>query len=716
MVNLIRSKAGWLWLGAASCALTASPCLAQGVPQESRRQDPAVAQNDEDEIVVTATRREETLQRVPIAVTARTRDDLQERSVTRLTDITQSIPNVAFSTNNDLQSSAGFTIRGFTTTNNNTGVSPGVGIYIDGIYVARNAAFDAAVNDAARIEVLRGPQGTQFGRNAVHGAINIITLDPGSRLEGEAVLQLGSYDLFDARARISGPVGEGVGVLLSAYFRDRDGFVFNSAQNTTLNGEHYFGGRLKVLIQPSPDLDIRLTLDGQRDDTSANTQDFLPIDFIAQTNGVNNGGPETFERDILGVSGEVRYRFSDHELVSNTGYRFFEASFVNDQDFTTTRVVDFAGRDEETSTFSQELRLVSPADRRLNYIVGLYYLNQSGLTATRAGFGPAFPLANTQVRPVADLDLSSYAAFANVTFNINDSLRLIGGLRYTRDEQDFVFTQTSTVLPIIPNVPATIRSRTDDEWSPLLTLAWQATPDLLLYGTYSRGFKAGGYNTTIVFNTTQISTFEPETVTNYEIGVRSRLAPRVTLNVTAFYQDYTNQQISVFGGPVVGFLFQNAAASRSQGIEIELAAEPVRGLQLTAAAGYNDAEYDSFPSCSGTVNCSGNELPTPRFNASGSISYEQPLFRDASIRARIDGFYQDGFFTNDINTILATDRTIINGRVTFVLPGRHFEVSVFGTNIFDDEYVTPRNADFTPGRVTSLPTPAQFGVELRARF
>lgn len=699
----------------AQAAAEPPPASAADQPGAPTAADDQTTDQQTGDIIVTATRREETLQRVPISITARTRDDLQQRTVTRLTDVTESIPNLAMSQNNVLESTATFTIRGFSTTSNNTGVSPGVGVYVDGVYLTRNVAFDSAVNDAARIEVLRGPQGTQFGRNAAQGAISLTTLDPGDHFEGEAVAQYGSYDLIDGRVRLSGPLGDHAGVLASAYFRDRDGFVLNTTQNTRLNAESYYGGRLKFLFEPTPNVEIRISADGQRDDTTANTLDFTPIDFIVTTNGTFNGGPEFFRRTVYGFTGDVRWTIGEHQLVATSGYRHFDAAFGNDQDFTTTRITDFAGRDESGHSFSQEIRLVSPDTGRLTYIVGLYYLDQEGHTVTSAAFGPGFPIANTRVDAIADLGIKSYAAFANATFHITDTLRLIGGIRYTQDDQDFLFRQVSTVTPAIPNIAATSASRSDDQWTPLATLSWQATPNLMLYGTYSRGYKAGGFNSTLVFNSTQVSTFEPETMDNYEGGFRARIARNLTVNGTVFHQEYKNQQISVFVNPVTGFVFRNAAASRATGFELEFSARPVPNLTISGGAGYNDAEYKSFPGCSGTGNCSGNELPSPRFNANASISYEHSL-GDWAIRVRADAYHQDAFYTNDLNTISATDRNLVNGRITLVTPGERFEISAFGTNIFDDRYVTPRNADFTAGRVSPLPTPAQFGVEVRARF
>lgn len=670
-----------------------------------------------EQVTVTATRREESLERVPIALSVLGGEEMKERSMSRLTDITQNLPNVAFVANNDLQSSTAFTIRGFSTTSNNTGVAPGVGLYVDGVYMARNIAFDSALNDAARVEVLRGPQGTQFGRNAVQGAINIVTSDPTGTPAAELALQTGNYDLIDVRTRVSGPLGGLLGSV-SAYYRDRQGFLDNPAQGTHLNGEHYWGGRVKLIATPTAALTVKLSIDGQRDDTTANGRDVLPnIDFSTSTNGVY-GRREYFVRDIFGAALDMHYDWRGHEVVATSGYRYFDSDGANDQDFTTLRLLDQAGRREKGDYFTQELRLQSPSDGRLTYIAGLFFMDQGNDTLTRGDLGPQFALPNRQVRAMARQDVRSYAGFGNATVEIVPRWRVTGGLRLTRDEQTLDFEQVSDAQPAFASVAPLTNELKHTELSPLVTLAWQARPELMAYATFSKAYKAGGFNTTFVSNATQANKFEPEYLTNYEIGVKGRLwDDRVRSSLTVFYQDYKDQQLSVFAGVLQGFLIRNAANSVSKGVELELEARPHERIRLSTAIGYNDAYFEEFPLCAGAgTTCSGKEAPSPRFNGSISASYDHPLASFGLLRFRVDGYREDAYYNDVRNTIRATDKNLLNARLSLLPEMERWEVALWGSNLTDDRYSAPVPNSFAGGFTTPLPTPRMYGLDARLRL
>ncbi len=670
-----------------------------------------------EEVVVTATKREANIMDVPISISVFGQQELQNRTATRLTDVTFGAANVSLEQNVDIQSSASFSIRGLSTTLNNTGVTPGVGLYIDGVYVGRNIAFDTSLADVERVEILRGPQGTLFGKNTIQGAINVVTQRPAEDTPTTLSLQAGNDSLFQIRASTGGELSPGIFAKVSAYSRERDGYVDNIGVGGKLNGEDYYGGRAQILYDPNEKLRVFASVDYQKDDTSANTRSTESVSYTVATNGLPDGRREFFEREIFGASVQLDYEFSNMTLTSITGFRTLDSTFANDQDFSSLLFNLIARRDEIADQWTQELRLTSNESAGLEWLVGAYFFDQQGDTRSFAEFGQdAGPLAGLVLDARAKLDVTSYAVFGDVGFQLAEGLSMNAGLRWTTEVQDLRFDQDSVAPPFRFNI---VNDRDDDDPSASISLTYKWNNDLRTYIKYARGFKSGGFNTTFALTPGQITSFQPETLDSYEIGAKTRFHDgRLQLNSAVYYLDYKDKQESVFIPEAFSFSFQNAASISSVGVEADIIALPSDWLTLQFAIGWNDGEYDSFPNCGGLgVNCDGNDLTEPSLTLSGSMEARWPVTGGLDLFLRLDARYEDEFYTNSLNTLEADNRTLVNGRVALKQEGGQWEVALWSTNLFDKEFFSPVPHPFFSGVLTSnVYPPRAYGVEVNLSF
>ena len=492
-----------------------------------------------DEVVVTATKRAKSVQDVPIAMTVLTGADLEARNATTLTDVTASSANVLYTEANTSESSNSFNIRGLSTTFNNTGISPGVGVYIDGVYLARNAAFDSALYDLDRVEILKGPQGTLFGKNTIQGVVSVVTKDPSDEFEALASAQVGNYNLWQARLSLSGPImGDRLTGSFTGYGRKRDGYVDDTFRNTTMDGQEYYGGRAKLKFKPSDNLKIVLAADAQWDDTSANTEDSLPIDYKVQT----SGDPQTFKRDVFGVSATIDYAMGPYQLTSITAYRSVDHQFYADQDYSPVRLLDLTTRRENGDWKSQELRIASPSNQTVEWLAGLYLFTQTNHTQSYLEFGPDFfPVFTLFSNTLADHKIDNEALFVDATWHLTDRWALDLGLRHDWDDQKFTYSQDSNIFPVAglaPEIDPFTQKLSSSEFSYAASILYDLTQETRVYAKYSRGFKAAGFNTTIALaSAAEITAVTPEFLDSYEIGMKSLFFDhRLSANLAAFYR------------------------------------------------------------------------------------------------------------------------------------------------------------------------------------
>lgn len=610
----------------------------------------------EDDIVVTARRRVERAQDVPIALTALADDQVAVPGSVGLSQVAQMAPSLQLTTTNARQTNINIRGLGATPAFASLGLEYGVGVYVDQVYFSRptQAAFD--LYDLERIEVLRGPQGTLFGKNTTAGAINVTTRAPSFDPEFRGELSGGNYQSFQVRAMGSAPINDKVAVRVSVTDTIRNqGYFRNVRDGSRLNDMHNWGVREQLLFKPSDAVSLRLIADFShlkqnccigtltsvlttRVDGTPLPANFyqraarfgyqpLPIDPFARKLDLNR--PTNLEAKTSGVTAIADFDLGPATLTSVTGWRTLSYRPNIDGDTIGLDIFTNAGVNENQRQFSQELRLASNGQRTLDYVLGLYYFSQRiddhfftyyGSDAALWILGPApnstgpsiggqAALNGLKVDGFARANTKSYAAFGQATWHITPALGLTAGLRYTHERKAGFFEQWQsgpalTAQQVLfgaqairnafgPTVPRFNVGTRENRLSGLATLTYKITPDVMIYATYARGFKSGGLN---LNPTSAPKVIAPERVENYEAGVKSSLFDRlVTLNLAAFrttIRNYQSQQIDTSVATTA--YIANVGTVRSQGLEADLSLRLSPHARLFAAASYIDAIYVNY--------------------------------------------------------------------------------------------------------------------------
>jgi iron complex outermembrane receptor protein len=665
------------WLAAASPASAQTPVAAPA--------DLQIA-----EIIVTARRRNESLQEVPISVSAFDARRIEELQAENITGLQNAVPNL-YLDRGDGANTVVF-IRGIGQNDSLAFADPGVGIYVDDVFVARSQAAFLDVFDVDRVEVLRGPQGTLYGRNTIGGAIKFVSAEPPEKFDVYAEAGGGNYDFTTFKARLGGPLVEDVlrGKLAVASIK-RNGFARNS------NGEddgdtQSLAWRGTLAFTPTDRTRVSLSVDGKRDrpDTSRSPVRETSVTGFADPIGAPTS-PTTFaprtdpyrvdvnanglsDLSAYGVALKAGFTLSNAwSIESITAYRRTDFDLVLDTDGSPLPILDILVRQDQDQ-FSQELRSTYDAGEGFTLIAGLYYFDDDDLTfsgvdnAALSVFGFPVTTFGLATSSLADTHQTtqSYAVFADASYDLTQRLTVSAGVRYTYEEKESrrrfenFFDPTLSVIANTPpflrgvGVPGTPLSGAEnfDAVTPKLSLSYQVSDDALLYASIARGFKSGGFDGRGTSNFA-FQPFEPETVLGYEVGLKSTWVDgRVVANAAVFYNDYQDLQVTSFGAdPVSGTfvsLFTNAAKARTEGVELELAARASAGLTLNAALGYLDAKYQKFDTLvGGAVTDVSNRglVNAPDWTGSVGLTYEQPLTRALVGTVHVDGAYRGKTFT-----------------------------------------------------------------------
>lgn len=776
-----RPSKGHFLLGAALLGLIPiSPAFAQ---DSSGATDGTEQPEGLGEIIVTARKRSENLQSTPIAITAVGAQDLEVRGAVDLTTVNNIAPNVSIRNGGGV-SGAGFTpvinIRGIGQSDFTINTDPGVGIYLDGVYLGRSVGSVLDLADAERVEVLRGPQGTLFGRNTIGGAVSLVSKAPspdGAALTASAAA--GSRQFVSLQAAGNLPLGENLALRVSGMFRHRQGYVKAlQYDDFYAGGEEVWGIRAALRWTPAEWLTIDLSGDHtERGDTPApavalrlgnvsptgtgttgNGSTFFnsgvgpaatarlpnistaaprcaadPIfrdssiacygnAWLAGTSGTNSvwydqrGAairPEN-RLNLSGFSGTIAVETPLGTLKSITAHREFESTFYSDLDFTPYVIFHNNNVPYDQKQFSQEIQLVGDAfDGRLSYVFGYYYFKETGdeavdlLTpgdipaALAASLAPGLPYFQTTTRYI---DNRSQAAYGQLTFAVTDSLKLTGGLRYTDDSKDYRVTQTRIAGAQLSGTG----QQTSKIWTPMVNVAWQITPDVMTYATYSEGYRAGGFAARFPGGLpTPLPSFNPESVKSYELGLKSSLFDRrLTFNLAAFRVDYDDIQVTATVASLPGFTL-NLANARFTGIEAEARAVLGGGFRANFSAGYIKKELLSVlpgtQSSSGTnavVNITtDSRLPGPEWQLNAQLEHRFEL----SNGARIDSTFDLHFESSDSNSV--ANYAIIerpgyveaNTRVGYTTADDRWTFAVGARNLFDKRYFTTKTLSSASG-------------------
>ncbi len=553
---------------------------------------PIVAQALElEEVIVTAQKREQNLQEIPISVTAFNESDIAGLGANDLRDLTNFAPNVAMpglASNVD----SNITIRGISSDTRNTGFESGASMYVDGVFVGRSTAMTSNTVDVVGLEILRGPQGTLFGKNTIAGAINVTTRTPGDEAYGNAEIQMGNYDLVRGRFSFGGPLTEDgrVSASVAAHVSDRDGF-----QNNVSDGRYFWtvnnhGAIAKLRFRPNENLDIVLSADTFEDDSRMNITTVISglgsdccVDDIRNTD-INAAGE--IERKFSGGYLSIQYTLASGAVFTSlTGYRNNKRKFTSDDDATFFPVLEttFDDRDKQ---WTQEFRFANSAGDSVDYVLGFYYYDQqvtSDRDSPTGAIGPDCPVCFAPVPLLVALDseinTQSWAFFGQADWKVGEKTIVTVGLRYTDEDKDLDFFDLRGLPPF-----GIISLNTTDSISDS-ALSWTAgvshffQENTMGYAKLSRGFKSGGFNADYVGNPELA--FEPEYALTAEAGVKFQSQDnRWRLNTAIFHTNYDDLQVSVFNpDDLAGFSIKNAAKATIYGLEIELTAALTDGFR-----------------------------------------------------------------------------------------------------------------------------------------
>lgn len=729
----------------AGLILGATGAHAQTVDQEA-----AEVQQQEgglETIIVTAERRAVDQQEIPLAITAVTGDALTEQHATNIAQV--NVPGLVVS---ELLGAAKIYIRGIGYDSLSSGAESRVAIYNDGVYIARPPVGLVSFYDVDRIEVLRGPQGTLYGRNATAGAVNIITTEPGDYLEGYGSLTVGNYNTIQTEGAVTVPLSDAVSTRLAFQTIDNSGYGEHIENGKNVDDLQSRAFRAKVAIEPSDTLRVLLTGDYYKaDDGSGGFHYAGPAVEGITPLGIATGfeAPED-PRDTAGVgpdrklqtygfAGQVDLDLSDNlTLTSLTSYRKTDFEILTNNDglpsnYSTATQID------DGEQFSEELRIAGDFDR-LQFILGGYYFQEKAnavLQVAMSGFIFGVDMEALFGEPPetyiqgywagGTLKTKAGAIFGQATYEVTDALKLTVGGRYSSEKKSIdeqaQFDFSRVYDPANPIIPFGTQTDSDSasSFDPKVAIEYKFSEDIFAYASWSRGFKSGGYNVGGLQ-----APFDPEKITDYEFGIKTDLLDRrLRLNLSAFWYDYTDLQSTVIRNTAQ--LTENAASAELKGIELEFAAAPIAGLRLAGSFSYLDGKYKDYitedPTKPGepAQDLAGNRLSnSPRYLADLDIAYTMPIGSDdltLQTRAR---YTSKIYFTQFNNETMSEDgRIIVDGFARYEFRQAGVEIGAFIKNVFDKRYFVtalegpawigfPRDVVYNP--------PRTFGVELRKTF
>jgi iron complex outermembrane receptor protein len=599
----------------------------------SAQDQPAANQGEAvlDEIIVTAQRRAESIQDVPIAVSAFTEAQLESRQVTSTLDLIRVVPNLTGHNNTGTATANTYFMRGLGSTEQIALLDPAVSTYVDEVILPRQNVNNYALFDVERIEVLRGPQGTTFGRNSTGGAISVITRKPGEELGGYLTAGGGSFGRILVRGSVDVPFSEKVLSKFSAYYVEEDGWLENISNGQDLNGTDSWGLRaaLRFLLADAVTWDVAaeyMVADGvylrsivpSRDrtrtvfTTSGATDDTL-ADMLANR-GLRN------DTDSVGLISNFQWEVGGVTANAITGLRRVNQDFVLDFSLPTAAAnpAPFALNNEgRYDAFSQEFKFTGGGDGRLSYVAGLYFFYEDNITKAGQAFGGVLSCSSglfgdgrttclTLAGPMAGYssfrdirnETTSYAAYAQVDYSLTDRVTLVAGARYTdeKKEVDLIATPQGGMTTADLRSAGVPTELNTDLVTPKLGVNFDASDDVMFFVSATRGFKAGGWNSRTAYLPQQFQVMQPEKTWSYEAGVKSELFERrLRLNVNVFRAETDGLQLSyTTPGPIPGTTLStqdNAGDLRVDGIELELNARLGEYLELYGSAGYQDGEY-----------------------------------------------------------------------------------------------------------------------------
>ncbi len=804
-----------------------------------------------EEIVVTGRRREERLQKTPLSIAAFDASDIEARGLTQIDDLGQSVAGLKFDTIPGTNNTARVFIRGVGQVSGSDELDPGVAVYVDGVYYPRLLGSVIPLLDLERVEVLRGPQGTLFGKNSVGGAIQLVTRKPASELGGKAQVRVGNRDVLETQASVDVPlVPERLFSRISVATATDDGYVKNVLDGAKSGDNKLLAGRAAFRMLAADALELGLALERSREHEKAPIAECRQLPAVALSLGaVDNvsfareacqessvgtsefksfsNDPIKNELDVVGTTGNLAWTLGPVTLKGLSSWRqVANRGSGGDLDYTSAQVLGAGPSKLKADTVSHELVAQGQAlDQRLFFTTGLYWLREESrfkgeqVVSRDVIANPDTPLVGSFAEPedapivalagpmptfrfidsaftailnprglpdvltpletlrdfnrieIEKFTSYTYAGFAEVTYELREGLSVTAGARYTEERRDRsrrsnpVFGVALTPAGEVKAPSRAFSGRADgrfDEWSARATLAYELSDDVLLFAGYGNGFKSGGFADSELSDPAAIEPFETEKLDSYEVGIKSSwLSRRLVLNLTGFYNDYDNIQLSINTLSQRGFAIttiQNAGKAVVRGLELELAARPswLEGLTLSGGVSLIDAEYreyrdDVVPDFQTDLceslrlsECRLNDLfaivgqltrITPQRNVdvsdrkfsntpAASFNVRAEYAFDAGRWGRVSpsvGWYHQGKTFQDVRNTPGARQSkfgLLSAGLAWELPDGRTTIALFGRNLLDRRYIT---GSFDLRQQTGQTQifygrPRTYGLEITRRF
>ena len=657
------------------------------------------------DIVVTATKTgAQNLQQTPIAISVVDDKLLEGQGLSTVKDFAKYVPNLVFTQN---AGAAIIYIRGIGSSNTAVGSDPSVTQQIDGVYIARATAQLGDFIDVERVEVLRGPQGTLYGRNSVGGTINIISRQPSAELGGEIRVGYGNYDTKSVEAYLTGPIAsDTLTGSIAVTHREHDEFFHNVVAGVPGTGAiDRTGVRAQLRWRASPDLDFTLRGDVSRARDRIEVVDHLvqPTPYSPVANSLIGGYrdiainiAQPLRLNTRGTSLDANYDLGNgFMLKSITAYRHMDTHYAGDGDGTEAPVLTTI-IDERDNQFTQELNLSYKSDR-LRAVGGVFFFGDNDVGNSNSQQPPSVltpAAASNQPNAHYRVKTRSYAAFGQIDFNFTEQLSALVGLRYTTEKKSFDqnFTRTSlnpaTLGVSTPGFPIIFGdTRHDHALTPKFGLNFQLNPDVLIYASATRGFKAGGYNNAATAAAT--AGFNPEKVWAYEAGTKTQFFDKkLRLNLSGFIYDYTDLQVRQLVGNGTAVI-SNAATAKIKGVELEAAFKPIPILQFSGNVSYLDANYKNFaaspavpafaPFIPGLFACSGGRcydasdkriVGSPRWSSVAAVDFTPSLGNGYRLSVHADYDWRGLAYYDASNVPISAQRSysLVNANLSLEAP------------------------------------------------
>lgn len=713
---------------------------------------PAVAQNQEmEEVVVTARKRDESFQDVPVTINVFTEATIRSAGIEKPGDFIALVPNMTLVETQNA-GNAFVVVRGISQARNS---EPSVAVLVDGVLETNPAEFNQELFDIQQIEVLKGPQGALYGRNAIGGAIIIRTKDPSSEFEGRLKAGFGNGNSLRGQVGISGPVGnsESLSFRASVNYYETDGYIPSTFLGGKVDPVEDLSGRLRFLWKPNDTFtgDFRLAMSDLRtralyfviprdDELNPFSSFTTPPDANDVSSPIQIDNEGINDRDLLNVAWKMDFNVGNGTVTSVSAYNTTEELLTGDAyDFRPAANSVFMalfGFDMNQSqwldleTYSQEVRYTSPTEGRVRWIAGAYYvhtdrfISTGNMMDTGAGVFPVYREPrltgnNPSTTFLADSqDNDAWAVFANATFEVTDQFEIDTAVRYDEDKRR---NTTETPTAFLPQPPppepqaftGQVRSKTWSETQPKVTLRWQPTDDVTVYGGWSRGFRSGGFNQTGVGAVADANgiagvndLFEGEVADTAELGVKAQfLGGRVNTGLSVYQTKSENSYFFVFLAANSTQNLGNLDADY-EGVELEVNARVTDNLDLFASYGYTNSKITDMEDPS----VIGNEAPLVSRNTSNvGLQYRQPI-GSAYLTFRADYRHIGRTWWEPYNTTSRDPVDLVDARIG--VEADRWSVTAWSKNLTDEDY----NAEFSPGGFLFRATPRRYGIELGYRF